>query len=124
MPVEAVARLAGDMDAERHDGAAGRGREAALEPATAAGAGRPPVRRRRRRAPEATPRDLSPRQLEVMHLLSEGCSVKEIARRMDIGIGTVKVNLSRAYSALGAHNRIEAVARAQGLLEAQAAAKG
>ncbi len=59
-----------------------------------------------------------------MHLLSEGCSVKVIARRMDIGIGTVKVNLSRAYSALGAHNRIEAVARAQGLLEAQAAAKG
>lgn len=67
---------------------------------------------------------LSPRQLEVMQLLSEGCSVKEIARRLDLGMGTVKVHLSLAYSALGARNRIEAVVRAKGMLEARAAAKG
>ncbi len=63
---------------------------------------------------------LPPRQLEVMHLLSEGCTVKEIARRLDVGVGVVKVSLSQAYSALGARNRIEAVARAQGLFEARA----
>ena len=40
---------------------------------------------------------LSARQLEVMQLLTEGCSVKQIARRLDLGIGTVKVHLSRAY---------------------------
>jgi EAL domain-containing protein (putative c-di-GMP-specific phosphodiesterase class I)/DNA-binding CsgD family transcriptional regulator len=55
---------------------------------------------------------LSPRQLEVMQLLSEGCPVKEIAYRLNLGIGTVKVHLSLAYSALGAHNRIEAIKRA------------
>ena len=55
---------------------------------------------------------LSPRQLEVMQLLSEGCAVKEIAYRLKLGISTVKVHLSLAYSALGAHNRIEAIRRA------------
>ena len=54
---------------------------------------------------------LSPRQHDVMLLLSEGCSVKEIARRLDLGVGTVKVHISLAYSALGARNRIEAVMR-------------
>ncbi|HEY1936051.1 MAG TPA: EAL domain-containing protein [Acetobacteraceae bacterium] len=58
---------------------------------------------------------LSPRQLEVMQVLSQGCSAKEIARRLGISIGTVKVHLSLAYSVLGARNRIEAVMRA-GLL--------
>jgi EAL domain-containing protein (putative c-di-GMP-specific phosphodiesterase class I)/DNA-binding CsgD family transcriptional regulator len=66
---------------------------------------------------------LSPRQSEVMHLLSDGCSVKEIARRLDLGVGTVKVHLSQAYAALGARNRVEAVARAQGLLQAQVLGK-
>jgi EAL domain-containing protein (putative c-di-GMP-specific phosphodiesterase class I)/DNA-binding CsgD family transcriptional regulator/ActR/RegA family two-component response regulator len=60
---------------------------------------------------------LPPQQLAVMRLLAEGCSVKEIARRLGLGIGTVKVHLSLAYSALGAHNRIEAVMRALPLLE-------
>jgi DNA-binding NarL/FixJ family response regulator len=55
---------------------------------------------------------LSPRQIEVMQLLSEGCAVKEIAYRLKLGISTVKVHLSLAYSALGAHNRIEAIRRA------------
>jgi EAL domain-containing protein (putative c-di-GMP-specific phosphodiesterase class I)/FixJ family two-component response regulator len=55
---------------------------------------------------------LSPRQIEVMQLLSEGCAVKEIARHLNLGIGTVKVHLSLAYSALGAHNRTDAIRRA------------
>lgn len=59
---------------------------------------------------------LSPRQIDVMRLLSEGRSVKEIARQLNLGIGTVKVHLSSAYSALGAHNRIEAVRRAEPML--------
>jgi len=64
--------------------------------------------------PKAAPNavQLSPRQIEVMQLLSEGCAVKEIAYRLKLGISTVKVHLSLAYSALGAHNRIEAIRRA------------
>ncbi len=55
---------------------------------------------------------LTPRQLDVLRLSAEGCSIKQIARRLDIGIGTVKVHLSLAYSALGVHNRIDAIRRA------------
>ncbi len=123
MPVEAVAAwLASWMQC---GAAAPRSHaEAAVsEPAMAAGeaetAGAPPAP-----LPAEDTARLSPRQLEVMHLLSEGCSVKEIAHRLDIGIGTVKVDLSLAYSTLGARNRIEAVVRAQGLFEGQVAGKG
>jgi EAL domain-containing protein (putative c-di-GMP-specific phosphodiesterase class I)/DNA-binding NarL/FixJ family response regulator len=56
---------------------------------------------------------LSPRQTDVMRLLAEGRSVKAIARELNLGIGTVKVHLSMAYSVLGAHNRIEAIRRAE-----------
>lgn len=56
--------------------------------------------------------NLSSRQLEVMQLLSEGCAIKEVAYRLHLGIGTVKVHLALAYSALGARNRIEAIRNA------------
>jgi EAL domain-containing protein (putative c-di-GMP-specific phosphodiesterase class I)/DNA-binding CsgD family transcriptional regulator len=59
---------------------------------------------------------LSPRQIEVMRQLSNGRSVKEIARHLNLGVGTVKVHLSLAYSTLGAHNRTEAIRRAAPLL--------
>jgi len=59
---------------------------------------------------------LPPRQLQVMQLLSEGLAVKEIARKLSLGPGTVKVHLSLAYSALGARNRVEAIRRAGPLL--------
>ena len=55
---------------------------------------------------------LSPRQIELMRLMTEGHSVKQIARRLGVGIGTVRVQLSHAYSALGARDRVEAVSRA------------
>jgi EAL domain-containing protein (putative c-di-GMP-specific phosphodiesterase class I)/DNA-binding CsgD family transcriptional regulator len=55
---------------------------------------------------------LTPRQLDVMRLLSEGCPLKEIAFRLNLSISTVKVHLALAYSALGSHNRIEAIRRA------------
>jgi len=60
-------------------------------------------------AAESKTARLTPRQLEVLQALAEGGSVKEVARRLGIGIGTVKVHLSLAYSALGARNRIEAI---------------
>ena len=55
---------------------------------------------------------LPPRQLEVMRLLAEGHPVKVIAHRLNLGISTVKVHLALAYSALGAHNRTDAIRRA------------
>ena len=55
---------------------------------------------------------LTARQQEVLDLLTEGRSTKDIARNLSLGIGTVKVHLSGIYRALGARNRTDAVARA------------
>jgi EAL domain-containing protein (putative c-di-GMP-specific phosphodiesterase class I)/DNA-binding CsgD family transcriptional regulator/CheY-like chemotaxis protein len=63
---------------------------------------------------------LKPRQVQVLQLLSEGKSVKEIARHLNLGPGTIKVHLARAYLSLGARNRVEAVNRAAPLLLAAA----
>jgi DNA-binding CsgD family transcriptional regulator len=60
---------------------------------------------------------LPPRQLQVMRSLAEGQSVKEIANRLGLGVGTVKVHVSLAYLALGARNRVEAIRRAGPLLD-------
>ncbi len=81
----------------------------------AGGAGRPgAVRRsgrvRRTRAHLAV--QLTERQIEVFHLLSQGCATKTIARRLGLAVGTVKVHLAGIYRVLGAHNRVEAIAKA------------
>jgi DNA-binding NarL/FixJ family response regulator len=54
----------------------------------------------------------TPRQREVLVLLAEGRSTKDIARRLDLGVGTVKVHLAGVYRVLGAQNRMEAVVKA------------
>jgi DNA-binding NarL/FixJ family response regulator len=54
----------------------------------------------------------TPRQREVLALLAEGRSTKDIARRLDLGVGTVKVHLAGVYRVLGAQNRMEAVVKA------------
>ena len=57
---------------------------------------------------------LTDRQVEVFHLLAEGCATKTIARRMGLAVGTVKVHLAAIYRVLGAHSRVEALAKARG----------
>ena len=52
---------------------------------------------------------LTPRQLEVLSLLCQGCSNKLICRRLDIRPGTVKVHISRILRELGVENRLQAV---------------
>ena len=120
------ARLAGDLAAERRGrtgpcpgsgaGVGSGGGEAALAAGDARGAGAP-------QEPAAAPVRLSPTQIEAMQLLAEGCSVKDIAHRLDIGVGTAKVHLSLAYAALGARNGAEALEHMRGMFEAQAAGK-
>lgn len=53
------------------------------------------------------------RQRDVFLLLAEGCATKTIARRLDLAVGTVKVHLAGIYRALGAHSRLEALAKAR-----------
>lgn len=56
---------------------------------------------------------LPPRQQEVLGLLAEGLTNKEIALRLRISPATVKIHVARLTSWLGAVNRTDAVARAQ-----------
>ncbi|WP_371578385.1 response regulator transcription factor [Streptomyces sp. NBC_01314] len=55
---------------------------------------------------------LSPRQREVLGLAAEALSNKQIARILDISIGTVKRHLHVVFQKLGAVSRLDAVARA------------
>lgn len=76
------------------------------------------------RAPAVAPRvepgiepllaTLTDRQRDVFRLLAEGCATKTIARRLDLAVGTVKVHLAAIYRLLGAHSRMEAMAKACG----------
>jgi DNA-binding NarL/FixJ family response regulator len=56
---------------------------------------------------------LPPRQTEVLALLAEGLTNKEIGRRLGISPATVKIHVARLISGLGAVNRTDAVVRAQ-----------
>lgn len=58
---------------------------------------------------------LSERELEVLQLISRGCSNKEIAADLFIAIGTVKRHTANIFSKLDVKNRTEAVARAREL---------
>jgi LuxR family maltose regulon positive regulatory protein len=58
---------------------------------------------------------LSEREIEVVQLIAEGLTNREIAARLFLSVNTVKVHSRNIYGKLGAHNRTEAVARAQAL---------
>lgn len=61
---------------------------------------------------------LTPRQIEVLVLMSKGRVNKEIARELDCAETTVKAHVTAIFRELNAKNRTEAVvnAQAQGLL--------
>ena len=55
---------------------------------------------------------LTPRQLEVLALVCEGFSNKQICRRLDIAPGTVKVHISCLLREFGVRSRLELVVEA------------
>lgn len=65
-----------------------------------------------------SPNPLSPRELEVLALIAEGCGNAEVGRRLGLGLETVKSYLSNAMRKLGTHSRTESVvvARRAGFL--------
>ena len=52
---------------------------------------------------------LTPRELEILGLIAQGLSNKEIAERVFVSENTVKTHASRVFDKLGARRRIEAV---------------
>jgi PAS domain S-box-containing protein len=56
---------------------------------------------------------LTPRQVEVLHLLEQGRSTKQIADELHLSTETVRNHIRRLFRALGVHSRLEAVAVAR-----------
>jgi DNA-binding NarL/FixJ family response regulator len=52
---------------------------------------------------------LTPRELEVLGLLAEGLSDKEIAERLYVGSGTVRNHVVSVFNKLGVHSRLQAL---------------
>ena len=61
---------------------------------------------------------ITPRELEVLQLIAEGLSNKEMAERLFVSENTVKTHASRVFDKLGASRRTQAVqmAKRQGIL--------
>ncbi|MBS1601418.1 MAG: response regulator transcription factor [Bacteroidetes bacterium] len=59
--------------------------------------------------------ELSPRETEILGLLSKGFLYKEIADRLHIAVGTVRQHIHRIYDKLHVQNRTEAINKAFGL---------
>lgn len=53
---------------------------------------------------------LTKREKEILELISKGLSNKQIATNLSISEDTVKTHISRMFSKLDVHNRVEAVA--------------
>lgn len=58
---------------------------------------------------------LTERELDVLRLLAQGLTNRQIAERLTVVIGTVKAHNNSIYSKLGAGNRVQALARAREL---------
>ena len=63
---------------------------------------------------------LTRRQRDVLRLLSEGRSNKEIATALGLSAGTVKIHVSSIFKSLGVNNRTQAVIVAAKLMQQEA----
>ena len=61
---------------------------------------------------------LTPRELEVLRLIADGYSTRQIADQLGLAVATVRNHVQRILHALGAHSRLEAlaIARRDGVL--------
>ena len=66
----------------------------------------------RREESEVSGIDLTPRELDVLALLAEGASNKDIARRLGISVHTAKFHVGSLLEKLDATGRTDAVAHA------------
>jgi predicted ATPase/DNA-binding CsgD family transcriptional regulator len=66
-------------------------------------------------ANQSLPEPLTERELEVLHLLAEGLSNREIAGRLFLSVDTIKVHTRNIYSKLGVNSRTQAIVRATAL---------
>ncbi len=103
------------------EGAPLEGMEACLEQATSAGKRKGvqgSTNAEQGAPPENLIEPLSDRELEVLQLISEGLSNREVAGRLHLSLPTIKWHTSNIYGKLAVESRLQAVqkARALGLL--------
>jgi predicted ATPase/DNA-binding CsgD family transcriptional regulator len=65
-----------------------------------------------REATRANPSGLTPRELEILQLLTNGCSTAQLARRLHRSSRTVEHHVGSLLGKLGVHSRAEAIAAA------------
>jgi LuxR family maltose regulon positive regulatory protein len=58
---------------------------------------------------------LTPRELEVLHLIATGLTNQQISDELIISVGTAKFYTSQIYSKLSVSSRTQAIARAREL---------
>ena len=68
----------------------------------------------------STSNRLSRRQVEILRLVAEGCTNRQIARALSITEATARTHLVNIYSLLGANSRTQALAKTAGILRADA----
>ena len=68
------------------------------------------VRHHKKSAQQTVHPHLTPRQNQVLHLLSHGHSTSQIAAELHLSVDTVRNHIRRMLRTLGAHSRIEALA--------------
>jgi len=73
-------------------------------------------RTRRRMGPLDS--ELTPREWQILDLLSEGASTADIAGRLSLSLGTVRSHVKHVLSKLGVHTRAEAIEAGERLREA------
>ena len=62
-----------------------------------------------------TDHGLSPREIELLQLLSRGYTYQEAAELMQVGLGTVQTNIKRIYTKLAVNSRTQAIFEARAL---------
>jgi DNA-binding NarL/FixJ family response regulator len=75
-------------------------------------AGSPPPAPEPSAAKQGEPGSLTPRELGVLHLLTEGQTNREIAHDLHLSLSTVKRHIERIISKLGVSDRTQAAVRA------------
>ena len=74
---------------------------------------------RRSEIPRSAPSGaLTPRELEIIHLVGKGLGNKEIAQRLGLSVPTVRSHLTRVYEKIGVESRVELALYAVELVEA------
>lgn len=64
-----------------------------------------------RRRPEPPGESLTPREVEVLGLIAQGCTNRMVAERLTLSVGTVRVHVQHILGKLGVADRTGAVVR-------------